>query len=108
MHEMREAAFSYRSLYLLCVRSQEMAMHLQMSALDQGDELRADTLGCEGLELAAEAQRWFIKWTRAGGEYHAPIKALLPLRRTDLASPGTFDMSNVIMFPTSKEEIYAC
>lgn len=107
MNEMREAAFTYRSLYLLCVRSQEMAMHLQMSALDQGDDTRADILGCEVLELAAESQRWYFRWEQAGGHYYAPIKQLLPMRRTTLDSPGEFDMSNVIMFPVPKEDAHA-
>ncbi len=108
MHEMREAAFTYRSLYLLCVRSIEMAMCLQASAGNRGDQLRAHALGCEVLELDGEAERWFVKWKQAGGHHHAPISAKLPLRRTDLTSPGVFDMSNVVMFPTPKEDIYAC
>ena len=103
MCEMQEAAFSYRSLYLLCVRSEDMARALARSAEDMGDRSRAQRLDAETYELAAEAQRWYIKWEGAGGYRLAPIKAHLPLHRVTLASPGTFDMTNIIIFPTRED-----
>ena len=102
MNEMREAAFSARSLYLLCVRSKTMAMSLMRSAEERGDRAQAERLDTEVVELAGEAQRWYQRWERAGGFKLAPIKAHLPMRRVTLDSPGTFDLSNVIRFPTER------
>ena len=99
MCEMREAAFSYRSLYLLCARSRDMAYTLMRSAEDMGDRSRAQRLDEEMCELSSEARRWYAKWQKAGGSHLAPIMTNLPLRQVTLDSPGTFDMSNVIMFP---------
>ncbi len=106
MCEMQEAAFSYRSLYLLCTRSQDMAYTLMRSAEDMGDRSRAQRLDAEVCELAAEARRWYDKWEKAGGYRLAPITGHLPLRQVTLDSPGTFDMTNVIMFPTPKEDAH--
>ena len=102
MCAMSEAAFSYRSLYLLCARSQDMACALARSAENMGDRSQAQRLDSEGLELSREANRWYDKWQEAGGYYSAPITCNLPLRPTTLDMPGTFDMSNVIMFPTER------
>ena len=108
MNAMQEAAFSYRSLYLLCVRSQDMAMTLMRSAEFMGDLTRAHRLKSEVCELADEARRWYRKWETAGGFILAPISRHLPVHRVTLDSPGTLDMTNVIMFPTMKERNHAC
>ncbi len=100
MCAMSEAAFSYRSLYLLCARSQDMAYTLMRNAEDMGDRSRAQRLDEEVYELAAEVKRWYHKWERADGHRNAPLSCHLPLRQVTLDMPGTFDMSNVIMFPT--------
>ncbi len=102
MCAMREAAFSYRSLYLLCRRSQDMAYTLMRSAEDMGDTSRAQRLDAEVCELAAESRRWYAKWEGSGGYRYAPIKTHLPLRQVTLDTPGELDMSNVIMFPTEE------
>ncbi len=108
MCEMQEAAFSYRSLYLLCTRSQDMALTLMRSAEDMGDMTRARRLADEVCELGVEARRWYGKWETAGGFILAPISRHLPVHRVTLDSPGTLDMTNVIMFPTMKERNHAC
>ena len=108
MCAMSEAAFRYRSLYLLCTRSEDMARTLMLNAEDMGDRSQARRLADEVCELTIEANRWRIKWQEAGGYRLAPIVANLPLRQITLDMPGTFDMSNVIMFPTQERSDYAC
>ena len=102
MNAMIEAAFQYRSLYLLCSRSRDMLVHLSSNALKQGELDKAQRLVNEAAQVGAESYEWYLKWEQAGGRTHAPLKTHLPLRSPPLAEVSKPDLSNVIIFPVER------
>lgn len=102
MNAMVEAAFQYRSLYLLCTRTLDMLIYLSEREDKRGDPEEAQRFLDEAHEVAEEARKWYTKWEHAGGPTHAPLKEHLPLRSSSLAEVRQPDLSNVIVFPVER------